>query len=85
MGLIVDGLISELMIKPQKLQLVTDFVYKELPRCDSDFTRIQVAGKLIPLFYKMGTQQQAESVIAKYNLAVFPADESASTEKQAKT
>ena len=57
MGLIVDGLTSELLTKPQKLQLVTDFVSKELPRCDSDFTRIQVAGKLIPLFLKMGTQQ----------------------------
>ena len=44
-----------------------------------------MSGKLIPLFLKMGSQQQAEAIISKYNLAVFPVDESASQEKQAKT
>ena len=33
----------------------------------------------------MGTQQQAEAVISKYNLAVFPVDDSATQEKQIKT
>lgn len=33
----------------------------------------------------MGSQPQAESILARYNLAVFPVDESTSPEKQQKT
>ena len=84
MGLIVDGLSAELSTKPQKVQHVMDFVTKELPRCDQDFTRLKASEKMVPLFYQMGSQQQAESILAKHNLAVFPGDESATPEKQQK-
>ena len=51
MGLIVDGLSSELSTKPQKVQYVMDFVTKELPKCEQDFTRLKASEKMIPLFY----------------------------------
>ena len=51
MGLIVDGLSSELSTKPQNVHLVMEFVTKELPKCELDFTRLKASEKLIPLFY----------------------------------
>ena len=77
MGLIADGLSAELATKPQKVQLVMEFVAKELPKSDQDFTRLKASEKLVQLYYKMGSQQQAEAILAKHNLHVLNVPESA--------
>jgi hypothetical protein len=44
--LIVDSIINELALKPHRIQLVIDFLTRELPKSESDFTILRVSEQL---------------------------------------
>ena len=68
MGLIVDTLTVELANKPHRLQTVMDFALKDLPFADEDFTRLKVSEKLLALYTKYCSKEQALAILSKYNL-----------------
>jgi hypothetical protein len=48
-GLVCDNLRVELQQKPWKAVKILDFLVKEVPKANSDFTRLKIAEGLIPL------------------------------------
>ena len=62
-GLVCDNLRVEIQEKPWKAIRIMEFLAKEIPRANSDFTRLKISEGLIPLLIGQWNSESVQKIL----------------------
>ena len=84
--LIVDSITNELSSKPHRIQLIMNFLTRELPKSESDFSILRVSEHLtkVMVIFEENAKRVAEYLVNRYNVAAGVSADDEAGESQSK-